>query len=95
MRSCPTGRCRYYARAGRISPSATQQGTSQIKGHDPRAAIPACKSDQRCNWPDTPTRVGGKGMPKEAKKRVARSETERAAMRELVKAARSRGWGWG
>ena len=32
-------------------------------------------------------------MPKEAKKRVAWSESERAAVRELVKAARSRGWG--
>lgn len=50
IRSCPTGRClRTYARAGLIRPSATQQGASQTWGHDPRAALRACMSDERCN----------------------------------------------
>jgi hypothetical protein len=42
---------------GLITPSATQQGTSQISGHDPDAStiidagLQACMSDQRCNRP--------------------------------------------
>ncbi len=41
IRSCPTSRCRDSASpgAGRIGPSATRQGASQMSAHDPRAAI--------------------------------------------------------
>ena len=60
-------------------------------------------SAKRCFWPNTSAWPAGKvmevtekitsvsSMPKEAKKTVSRSETEQAAVRELVRAARARG----
>lgn len=61
-------------------------------------------SVKRCFWPNTPARVGGEGwspmteklegmtsMPKDAKKSATPDEAERAAVRQLVRAARGRG----
>ena len=60
-------------------------------------------SDKRCNWPNALTWFSGKGLmmtetlvgvsplEKAAKKTLTPAEVERAAVRELVKAARARG----
>jgi hypothetical protein len=56
----PAGAVTMHARAGLISPSATQQGASQVTGHDPRAPIPPCMSEKRCNWPKSLTELAGR-----------------------------------